>query len=441
MKTFVENAWRKRPSSQYLIIFILLGIVLVVAGGFAVWLQWEWLRSSEDGKASNGDTLRNVGFIVAGVVALGFAFWRAQVAERQADAAQEQTATAQQSLLNERYQRGAGMLGSPVLSVRLGGIYALQRLAEEYPGQYHLQVMRLFCTFVRNPLGEDDIPFDLREVPADVQAVITAIGERSSAGQLIESKTEFTLDLRRVRLKSADMRELAFTGANLQYAYLSGADLVRIELSGAYLLKTNLSSAVLVRANFSNARLTEADFSHARLTRANFSNARLAKANLSGALLARANFSRADLTEADLSGDRSVYANFSNAAAIRTNLCGSDLSGGDFSGALLWDANLSDANLANANLSGADLTDANLSGADLEGAIVSGAVLGTEPIRTATGEIVRPGRYARLSQLQLDQTVADPDNPPIIPNGSFDPETGDPLVWRGGLVNLQSEKS
>ena len=50
------------------------------------------------------------------------AVWRSIVAERQAD-------TAQQSLLNERYQKGAEMLGNEVLSVRMGGIYALGRLA------------------------------------------------------------------------------------------------------------------------------------------------------------------------------------------------------------------------------------------------------------------------------------------------------------------------
>ena len=64
------------------------------------------------------------------------AIWRSTVAERQ-------SATAQQGLLNERYQKGAEMLGSDVLSVRLGGIYALERLAAEDPNQYHILVMKL----------------------------------------------------------------------------------------------------------------------------------------------------------------------------------------------------------------------------------------------------------------------------------------------------------
>ena len=43
------------------------------------------------------------------------------------------------------------MLGSGVLSVRLGGIYALERLAKEHPEEYHIQIMELLCSFVRHP--------------------------------------------------------------------------------------------------------------------------------------------------------------------------------------------------------------------------------------------------------------------------------------------------
>ena len=58
--------------------------------------------------------------------------WRSTVAtptERQADTGP----TAVCSI--ERYERGAEMLGSRVLSVRLGGIYALEHLAAEHPQQ------------------------------------------------------------------------------------------------------------------------------------------------------------------------------------------------------------------------------------------------------------------------------------------------------------------
>ena len=112
-----------------------IAVVLIVGGLFS-WFFWKDLRGENE---SLSTTIRNLGFIIGGVIAIILAVWRSRVAERQAGAAQRQADTAQQSLLNERYERGAEMLGSEVLSVRMAGIYALQRLAVEHPIQYHIQ--------------------------------------------------------------------------------------------------------------------------------------------------------------------------------------------------------------------------------------------------------------------------------------------------------------
>ena len=86
---------------------------------------------------TNSTTLRNIGFVIAGMIALSaWRSWVGHSGERSAAQATALTETAQQGLLNDRYQQGAEMLGNDVLSVRLGGIYALQRLAEEHPEQY-----------------------------------------------------------------------------------------------------------------------------------------------------------------------------------------------------------------------------------------------------------------------------------------------------------------
>ena len=101
---------------------------------------WEWLNGAESGST----TIRNIALVAAGLVALPLAIWRGIVAERQAT-------TARQGLLNERYQKGAEMLGSGVLSVRLGVIYALQRLAEDcsgtipYPGLCAYSALSCAC--------------------------------------------------------------------------------------------------------------------------------------------------------------------------------------------------------------------------------------------------------------------------------------------------------
>ena len=281
--------------------FSALAVFLVLAGiGFTFW-QWDWLHGSEPGTPAS-TILRNTGLLIGGVIALAFAVWRGLVAERQtavsqrqAETALRQAETAQQGLLNERYQKGAEMLGSEVLSVRLGGIYALQQLAEEHPEQYHLQIMWLFCAFARKPPGsekrmvyqyaENEPTRRLRE---DVQAIVSAIGGRSKAGiGLEEAEENFQLDLR-----DADFHGASLNGASLKGANLSGAVLIRAELGRSDLREADLSKSDLGFANFNLAILMDAKLSGADML----------GANLSRIVIQHTDFSLADLQGVNLSG-------------------------------------------------------------------------------------------------------------------------------------------
>ena len=207
--------------------------------------------------------------------------------------------------MNERYQRGAEMLGNSVLSVRMGGIYALRRLAEEHPNEYRVQITRLLCAFARHPIkdnniaptltGEkeqDDVPQVLR---ADVQDAMYMIGSRSQTDAALEKDGEHPY------LRNAD---------------LEGLQLLRTNLSNAWLTNVNLSGAGIRQANLSGARLRQATLAGTFLDGANLSKANLQNANLSGAHLRNADLSNADLRGAILSG----------ADLTRTNLSAAKLS-------------------------------------------------------------------------------------------------------------------
>ncbi len=70
------------------------------------------------------------------------------------------------------------MLGDGALSVRLGGIYALERLAEEHVGDYHVQVMSVLSAFVRYPpndniaRGESKKNGRSEQIREDVRAIL-----------------------------------------------------------------------------------------------------------------------------------------------------------------------------------------------------------------------------------------------------------------------------
>ena len=303
------------------------------------------------------------------------------------------------------------MLGNEVLSVRLGGIYALQRLAEERPEQYHIQSMRLFCAFARQPtkdsrleVGQVEIePGTLLGLRQDLEAIILAIGSRPKSRIELERKMDFRLDLRG--------------------AVLPGEQFLDLDLS-----KAMLHHSELPRANFANSNLADAIFDYSDLREARFHDVKLRRTRFFSANLEGASFENMDLSMSDFSD-----GNLSCAILASTNLSGANfqhaiitnalLEGANLSGAGFLGADLSGTKLKNADLTGSHFLDANLKGANLTDANVSGVEFSVGGPQTAKG----------LTQVQLDLACADPKNPPIL-IGVVDSETGEPLVWRGKPV-------
>ena len=269
---------RRRPEGFWVAV---IAFVAFAVGTVLSWVFWDWLRDGESGSS----TVRNVGLLVGAVIAMVLAVWRSRVAGRQAAAAQfqaetalKQAGTAQQraetadrGLLNERYQRGAEMLGSDVLAVRMGGIYALHQLAREHPGTYHIQIMRLFCAYVRNPTIDKNMPDPGVMTRKDVQEVMDAIAYRSDRQLKIERDNIMFFDLSHVKL-----RLVGLVNANLGSATFSHSDLAH-----SYMDRANLSGAVLYKADLYRAHLAEADLSRAILEGANLNEADLTNTKFS----------------------------------------------------------------------------------------------------------------------------------------------------------------
>ena len=379
------------------------------------WCSWKWLRTSSSNLESGSTTIRNVGLVIGGGIAIALAWWRSIVADRQARASQQQAETSQRGLLNERYQKGAEMLGSSVLPVRLGGIYALQRLVGDEPDRYHVQITHLFCSFVSHPTDDKEYmaalsdseqkPHRLRE---DVQAAMTAIGTRSNQ------------DI---------ARDLILEGA-----YLVGAYLSRAELSGVSLSKANLADAYLFKANLNRTYLNSTDLTGAYLSGADLNGAHLFNANLTQAELSDATLTRVKLSDAVLTGADLTDADLTGAVLTNANLTSATLRNTTLTNAMLRKANLTNTILKSAKLDSADLTSTNLGGADLGGAYLAGAYLTDSDLSGAyltgadlTGAVLF--RVKGLTQSQLNLACANPDNPPNL-GRLCDAETGAPLEWR-----------
>ena len=236
----------------------------------------------------------------------------------------------EQGQVTDRYTKAIKQLGSKKLDVRIGGVYALERIARD-SARDHPTVMEVLGAFIREHSREQWPPLDSggrapeRSTRPDVQAAITVIGRRDRQ-----------LDDTGIGPAQAGLprRMLALMGR----IDLAGASLV-----GAFLFRADLAGANLVGVDFTGADLTGAVLAGADLT-----SAVLAHANLFAANLANGVFNDADLTGVSLDGH--------------------NLSGTDLSGAILIGASLHGAGFADVSFFGADLTRANLTSADLTGA-------------------------------------------------------------------------
>jgi uncharacterized protein YjbI with pentapeptide repeats len=283
---------------------------------------------------------------------------------------------AEQGQITTRFNTAITNLGSPSLDVRLGGIYALQRIMQD-SSRDQRTVVSVLAAFVRQHAPVPDSGFKPAEEyrpPADVAAVVAVLGTRSADREVTqEGKPLYRVDLSGVDLRGLE-REVGLTEggmrrrSNFRFAFLTGAD-----LRNAGLENFDLSGASLDNANMSGVRLPNANLRHAYLTGANLTNGRLGAVDMTDADLTRANLHNAHLSRAEETNEISEAE--SSANLTRAFLLGANLSTADLRGVLLVDADLTDADLAGADLRGADLSHADLSNADLTGAKLSGAKL------------------------------------------------------------------
>jgi uncharacterized protein YjbI with pentapeptide repeats len=276
------------------------------------------------------------GVLAAG--ALAFTAWNVTLYRNNLTLYRRTNELTEQGQVTDRYTKAIEQLGSKKLDVRIGGIYALERIARD-SARDHPTVMEVLSAFIREhshePWPPPDHPASLEQEQStrpDVQAAITVIGRRD--------------------------RHLDDTGIGPAQAGLPRrmlARMGRIDLAGASLIGAFLFRADLAGANLERADFTGADLTGAVLAGADLTGAILAHANLFGADLATAVFNDADLSGVSLYGDHLSGTDLSGAILV-----GASLHGAGFADVSFFAANLTRANLTSADLTGADFADADL---------------------------------------------------------------------------------
>jgi hypothetical protein len=232
-----------------------------------------------------------------------------------------QLRVARDAQVTERFTRAVDQLGSSQADVRLGGIYALERIGRDSAADRGA-VIEVLAAFVRQrapwspdastgaPTGDsvgDTVPTVvawLRKRAPDVQAAMVVLGRAYWRDRSVELQLNDT-DLRRAYLPRVDLQNAYLPGVHLEGSKLGGAVLRDAYLGHGYLQDTSLRDADLTGIRLHDACLDRADLRGARLDGANFQlragqqATSLAGADLRGARLGGANLSGAELRGAN----------------------------------------------------------------------------------------------------------------------------------------------
>ncbi|MEV0199243.1 pentapeptide repeat-containing protein [Nonomuraea sp. NPDC050691] len=293
-------SWRHRISVP-LVLTGLLGIAALACALFLPRYLLAWDLGTAKPPADHAAAVNNIRTAllqgVGGLVLLMGAYltWRQLQLSRHGQA-------------TESFAAAIAHLGDTTVDVRMGAIYALERIARSSTADRRAigEILSAFvATRARDPQRGGRHAHRMTAAPGgsvnlslrapDIHAALTVLGRREPVrGQVLRLDR---VVLPKADLASARLRDVDLHFSDLTEASFVGADLTRADLTGVRLAGAILADATLYQADLRDAVLTGAIAEGVDLRGTDLSKADLRDANLRGARL-----DYSDLRAATLSG-------------------------------------------------------------------------------------------------------------------------------------------
>ncbi len=191
-----------------------------------------------------------------------------EIANRQANTAEQESITARLNRAIENLDKNNAK-GEPAISMRLGMIYDLERIAQ-YSIRDHIQIMDMLCFYIRNNSPRTTRSTKqgdpLRE---DIQTALTVIGRHGVWTDGQKSLAKEAEQRYRMDLQSCDLRGAIFSRASLRGARFFDSNINHATFDHADLSNTWFEDTILDGTWFGNAKMDrawawECDFSKCR---------------------------------------------------------------------------------------------------------------------------------------------------------------------------------
>ena len=173
--------------------------------------------------------------IITGLLVLAGLYWTSR-----------RVRAAEEGHITDRFTKAIAQLGDDNMAIRLGGIYALERIAKDSEKD-HGPIMEVLTAYVREKATNHGkyVEETAKKPTTDIQAILTVIGRRKATDI---KRFDDILDLSHTRLVGADLMMANLSGTNLAGAALNDAHLDGADLDNSILVKADLSKVWLIGA-------------------------------------------------------------------------------------------------------------------------------------------------------------------------------------------------
>jgi hypothetical protein len=117
-----------------------------------------WLEISE--------IFRNYGLVIGGAIGLYLAWRRTSASTSQADASLKEAELARRDHVAELFNRAVGQLTDDKFEIRLGAIYMLRQITENFPdlSESTFELLTAYLRESAEDYGDSEPPADVREI-------------------------------------------------------------------------------------------------------------------------------------------------------------------------------------------------------------------------------------------------------------------------------------
>ena len=260
--------------------------------------SWGFWNNSPEDVRNFFWTLGAFAAAFVGLYGLYLANRRAHALEQQAKAQLnqsrallDQTRLSEQTQITDPFARAIEGIGNKSKAVRMGAIYALERIAQDSERDF-TTIFSTLNSFVRDNVGRrshtpDDAQVDSSNRPGIDTEAATIVLERLINSDMAESLTVSfrELDLRGLEMVKMDFRRFDFSNADLSGSKLSSCNFGEIRLH-----QLRMRNAALFDCDLRDASFNFCDFRNSNFTISNFDRTSFFYCDLSSATFSSGSF-------------------------------------------------------------------------------------------------------------------------------------------------------